>query len=152
MKKILLLCIGLLLCLVTSCSYKVELNENEYVHSLFSIIDTNHTYKYKNALPDKMEGGKPLFNPMLLTENSEIIQAYKPLRQIQFKYVKDFNIKGILEYRAFCVHMYFGNESVAAYMKVDGTILFINMNNDYFISEPGVIDVLEYPRVFYVKK
>ena len=153
MKKLLFIFIGLLLCLVTSCSQRVEYNEDEYVHSLASIIDANHSYKYRNVLPNEMEGAFQYWassSPWHLDSHDKIKQAYTPLKTIKFKYLKELSKEDMIEfYMSFGVKMSFSKKNVYIYFKENGKVLFQNIDNDYFISEDGVIDMDEYAMIFY---
>lgn len=153
MKKLLFVFLGLLLCFVTACNHKVEYNENEYVHSLTSIIDANSSYKYKYALPDVMEGASAWSTASVrirLEERDKILETYNPLKKIHFRYKKELSKEEVKEfYLSFGVNIHFGKEIVHAAIKGDGTVIFRNLNDDYFISESNVINLHEYGQIFY---
>lgn len=153
LKKLLFVFIGLLLFFVTACNHKVEYNENEYVHSLTSIIDPNSGHKYKYALPDEMEFADAWVTAsvrMHLYERDEIIKVYKPLKNINFRYVKELSKEQTKEFLlSYGVNLYFGEKVVHFAIKRDGTVMFRNLNDDYFTSESNVINLNEYMEIIY---
>lgn len=152
MKKIYFIFVGLLLLLVTSCSNKIEYNENDYVHPLTSIIDAKSSYKYKNAVPDEMVVsvmGYSTSSTQHLESRSKIKQAYAPLKKLRFKYVQKLSKEEQSNfYLSFGVAIYYDTNRAYIAITNDGTVIFCNIDSDYFVTETNSINLEEYAGLF----